>query len=65
MLYVHVAENHRRSTGEVVKAERQPNGSTLVIIQKTYGGKVLEAILYIKPDGKVTLASYGKAKAIK
>ncbi|HEY0195160.1 MAG TPA: hypothetical protein VGC42_28795, partial [Kofleriaceae bacterium] len=52
-------------TGEVVKAERQPNGSIQVIIQKTYGGKVLEAILYIKPDGKVTLASYGKRKAIK
>jgi hypothetical protein len=49
----------------VVKAEHQPNGSTLVIIQKTYGGTVLEAILYVKPDGKVTLASYGKAKAIK
>jgi hypothetical protein len=52
-------------TGEVVKAEQQPNGSTLVIVQKTYGGTVLEAILYVKPDGQVTLASFGKAKAVK
>jgi hypothetical protein len=52
-------------TGEVVKAEQQPNGSTLVIVQKTYGGTVLEAILYVKPDGQVTLASFGKPKAVK
>jgi hypothetical protein len=52
-------------TGDVVKAETQPNGSTLVIVQKSYGGKLLEAIVYVKPDGTVTLASYGQAKAVK
>jgi hypothetical protein len=53
--------------GAVVKAEPAEGGSTLVIIQKEYmtpeGPKILEAIIYVKPDGKVTLASYGEAKA--
>ncbi|HEX8114349.1 MAG TPA: hypothetical protein VF516_41750 [Kofleriaceae bacterium] len=41
-----------------------------VIIQKTYpspsGGEpqVMEAIVYVDPSGKVTLASYGAAKAM-
>jgi hypothetical protein len=58
-------------TGSVVDATRPPaGGSTRVIIQKTYpsaaGGEpqVMEAIVYVDPNGKVTLASYGRAKAI-
>ena len=37
--------------------------STCVIIRKDYNGRVMEAIVYIRPDGRVTLATYGTQKA--
>jgi hypothetical protein len=53
-------------------ARRLPaaGGSTRVIIQKTYPSatgsepQVMEAFVYVDSNGKVTLASYGQAKAI-
>jgi hypothetical protein len=53
-------------TGDIAEAIRLPNGSIRCIIRKTYPGspgKMMEAIVYVRPDGKVTLASYGAAKA--
>jgi hypothetical protein len=42
-------------------------GSTQIIIQKTYrappGVTTMEAIIYVKPDGTVVLATYRAAKA--
>jgi hypothetical protein len=59
------AYNDTIKTGNVVKAVATPTGSTQVIIQKTYAGTgaPMEAIIYVKPDGEVVLASYGAAKA--
>ena len=37
--------------------------STRVIIRKTYDGTVMEAIVYVSADGRVTLATYGAQKA--
>lgn len=52
-------------TGDVVSAKQMLNGSTQIIIHKAYPGmkRPLEAIIYVEPNGKVTLASYGEAKA--
>jgi len=58
--------------GTIVDTARpQAGSSTRVIIQKTYpssepGGEpsVMEAIIYVDPNGTVTLASFGRAKAI-
>jgi hypothetical protein len=53
-------------TGEVVGAVRVQGDSIRVVIHKDYGdtAKVtMEAIIYVKPDGTVTLATYGKPKA--
>jgi hypothetical protein len=53
-------------TGSVVDASPS-GGSTRVVIRKTYGTppnqSLMEAIIYVRPNGKVTLASYGTAKA--
>jgi hypothetical protein len=57
--------------GSVVDATTlEPGGSTRVIIQKTYTSssdgtpQTMEAIVYVDANGKVTLASYGNAKAV-
>lgn len=54
--------------GAVTKAELSHTGSTMVIIQRSFpkngGGSVtLEAIVYVKPDGRVVIATFGGAKA--
>jgi len=60
------AKGHDSRPARWSRQSASPDGSTLVIIQKTYGGKVLEAILYIKPRWQGHgFASYGKSKAIK
>jgi hypothetical protein len=49
-------------TGSVVDSARAGD-SVRVIIRKDYSGTLMEAIIYVKPDGTVTLATYGAAKA--
>jgi hypothetical protein len=51
-------------TGDVVDATLLGD-STRVIIHKNYAGTNMEAIIYVKPDGTVTLATYGAPKAIR
>jgi hypothetical protein len=51
--------------GQVVHSGPAEGGSTRVVIRKEYGvpdGIVKEAIVYVKPDGTVSLATYGKPK---
>ena len=55
------------STGQISKVEPAGQGSTLVVISKEYlidgeTDKLMQAIIYIKSDGKVTLATYGSRK---
>jgi hypothetical protein len=54
-------------TGTVVDAKRMPNGSTRIVIRKAYPGEdipqILEAIIYIAPQGRTVLATYGRVKA--
>ncbi|MBE7452253.1 MAG: hypothetical protein HS111_26235 [Kofleriaceae bacterium] len=52
----------------MTKAEVSHTGSTMVIIQRSFpkngGGSVtLEAIVYVKRDGRVVIATFGGAKA--
>ena len=58
--------------GIVVDSAVVDEGSIRVIIHKVYASaspngvsQVMEAIIYVNPGGKVTLASFGRAKAIK
>ncbi len=54
-------------SGKIVKATGVDGGAVLVIIRKEYQAanydEVLEAIVYVEDTGKVTVASYGRAKA--
>jgi hypothetical protein len=54
-------------TGEITSAGSTDDGKTRVVIRKPYQGEgreeLLEAIIYVEPDGTVTIASYGRAKA--
>jgi hypothetical protein len=51
-------------TGTVVEAVRVQGDSIQVVIRKDYGDPkvTMEAIIYVTPDGTVTLATYGKQK---
>jgi hypothetical protein len=56
------AANDTIHTGRVVAAGRAASGSIRVRIHKDYGNDhVMEAIIYVNPDGTVTLATYGTA----
>jgi hypothetical protein len=53
-------------TGEVVLAQPMEGGSTMAVIRQTYGAGdtavTMEALVFISPDGRVTVASYGSPK---
>jgi hypothetical protein len=38
-------------------------GGERLIYRRTVDGKVMEAIVLVKPDGKLIMATYGAAKA--
>lgn len=57
-------------TGQVIDTGSPPAGtqSTRIVIHKQYGDDPKhwrEAILYVRPDGTVTLASWGSCKAVR
>ncbi|WP_119729620.1 hypothetical protein [Thermomonospora amylolytica] len=59
--YLDSAERTIRE-GEVWRRQTMDNGSEQLIIRRDVGGTVMEAIIYVKPDGSTVMASYGSAK---
>jgi hypothetical protein len=49
-----------------VLAQPMEGGSTMAVIRQTYGAGdtavTMEALVFISPDGRVTVASYGSPK---
>jgi hypothetical protein len=49
--------------GQVTDAGPLEGGGERLIYRRTVDGKVMEAIVLVKPDGKLIMATYGAAKA--